>query len=192
MPRGALGPTRDVRGVVFHTHPPIVARLIYRMLRFGTEYVDRGQDYYEPGCPFRLIDRAVRMTGSGRSSSALSLRSEGHPAWTNVFRGGHAWHGACATLRSPCPCAGRGHDAWHARTGRCGIRGRSVRVPVGSRCPPAIASSAGDTGGWPSACSSSGGLTGRGYTPRVSHLPKPCSAYLDPELVRRVMALMVE
>ena len=47
-------------------------------------------------------------------------------------------------------------------------------------------------GQWPSACSSSGGLTGRGYTPRVSHLPKPRSAYLDPELVRRVMALMVE
>jgi hypothetical protein len=27
-----------------------LARLIYRMLRFGTEYVDRGQDYYERRC----------------------------------------------------------------------------------------------------------------------------------------------
>jgi hypothetical protein len=33
-------------------------------------------------CPFRLTHPSVRRTGCGRSSSALGLGSEGHPAWT--------------------------------------------------------------------------------------------------------------
>jgi hypothetical protein len=37
-------------------------------------------------CPFRLTHPSVRGTGCGRSSSALGLGSEGHPAWTYVFR----------------------------------------------------------------------------------------------------------
>ena len=37
-------------------------------------------------CPFRLTHPGVRRTGCGRSSGAPGLGSEGHPAWTNVFR----------------------------------------------------------------------------------------------------------
>ena len=39
-------------------------------------------------CPFRLIDRAVRMTGCVRSSSALSLWLRRTPRGDQVFRGG--------------------------------------------------------------------------------------------------------
>jgi len=37
-----------------------LARLIYRMLRFGTEYVDRGQDYYERRYQSRVVSNLVR------------------------------------------------------------------------------------------------------------------------------------
>jgi len=37
-----------------------LARLIYRMLRFGTDYVDRGQDYYERRYQSRVISHLVR------------------------------------------------------------------------------------------------------------------------------------
>ena len=37
-----------------------LARLIYRMLRFGTEYVDQGQDYYERRYQSRVVSTLVR------------------------------------------------------------------------------------------------------------------------------------
>ena len=37
-----------------------LARLIYRMLRFGTEYVDRGQDYYERRYQRRVVSTLMR------------------------------------------------------------------------------------------------------------------------------------
>jgi len=37
-----------------------LARLIYRMLRFGTDYVDRGQDYYERRYQGRVISNLMR------------------------------------------------------------------------------------------------------------------------------------
>jgi len=37
-----------------------LARLIYRMLRFGTEYVDRGQDYCERRYQSRVVSTLVR------------------------------------------------------------------------------------------------------------------------------------
>jgi len=37
-----------------------LARLIYRMLRFGTEYVDRGQDYYEQRYQSRVVAHLMR------------------------------------------------------------------------------------------------------------------------------------
>jgi transposase len=37
-----------------------LARLVYRMLRFGTEYVDRGQDYYERRYQSRVVSTLMR------------------------------------------------------------------------------------------------------------------------------------
>ncbi|MBI2525135.1 MAG: hypothetical protein HYY95_21795 [Candidatus Rokubacteria bacterium] len=37
-----------------------LARLIYGMLRFGTEYVDRGQDYYERRYQSRVVSTLTR------------------------------------------------------------------------------------------------------------------------------------
>jgi transposase len=37
-----------------------LARLIYCMLRFGTEYVDRGQDYYERRYQSRILSSLAR------------------------------------------------------------------------------------------------------------------------------------
>ena len=37
-----------------------LARLIYCMLRFGTEYVDRGQDYYERRYQSRVVSNLMR------------------------------------------------------------------------------------------------------------------------------------
>jgi hypothetical protein len=39
-----------------------------------------------PSCPFRLTHPSVRRTGCGSALSALGLGSEGHPAWTYLFR----------------------------------------------------------------------------------------------------------
>jgi hypothetical protein len=44
-------------------------------------------------CPFRLTDPGVRRAGCGRSSGAPGLGSEGHPAWTHVFRVEFQTHG---------------------------------------------------------------------------------------------------
>jgi transposase len=37
-----------------------LARLIYRMLRFGTDYVDVGQDYYERRYRHRVVSNLTR------------------------------------------------------------------------------------------------------------------------------------
>ena len=37
-----------------------LARLIYSMLRYGTEYVDRGQDYYERAYKERVVQNLTR------------------------------------------------------------------------------------------------------------------------------------
>jgi len=37
-----------------------LACLIYRMLRFGTDYVDRGQDYYERRYQGRVVSNLMR------------------------------------------------------------------------------------------------------------------------------------
>jgi hypothetical protein len=56
-----------------------VAKMIARLPTTGSPSPnegsrgDPGVRFARPACPFRLIDRAVRMTGCVRSSSALSL-----------------------------------------------------------------------------------------------------------------------
>ena len=37
-----------------------LARLLYSMLRYGTEYVDRGQDYYERAYKERVVQNLTR------------------------------------------------------------------------------------------------------------------------------------
>ena len=41
-----------------------LARLIYRMLRFGTEYVDQGQDYYEQRYRARVVSTLTRRAAA--------------------------------------------------------------------------------------------------------------------------------
>ena len=41
-----------------------LARLIYRMLRFGTEYVDQGQDYYEQRYRTRVVSTLTRRAAA--------------------------------------------------------------------------------------------------------------------------------
>ena len=115
----------------------------------------------------------------------VSGAGEFHPHARGADRSGRGGHLCGSEVK------GTGHPAGGmAVTGR-GAEWESGRSGASDVRPPSPAVPA-TLGGWPSACSSSGGLTGRGHTPRVSHLPKPRSAYLDPDLVRRVMALMAE
>ena len=49
--KARLGPAKAITATAHK-----LARLIYRMMKFGTTYVDRGQDYYE----LRYRDRILR------------------------------------------------------------------------------------------------------------------------------------
>jgi len=53
--RGRLGAPKAITATAHK-----LARLIYAMLRFGTEYVDRGQDYYEQRYQSRVISHLMR------------------------------------------------------------------------------------------------------------------------------------
>jgi transposase len=54
-----------------------LARLIYRMLRFGTDYVDRGQDYYERRYQSRVVSSLMRRA---HELGYTLIKSESPPA----------------------------------------------------------------------------------------------------------------
>jgi transposase len=53
--KARLGPPKAITATAHK-----LARLIYCMLRFGTEYVDRGQDYYERRHQNRILSSLTR------------------------------------------------------------------------------------------------------------------------------------
>src|SRR5262245_46218950 len=78
-----------------------LACLIYRMLRFGTDYVDRGQDYYERRYQGRVVSNLMRRA----QELGYTLTMNHSPATPSPAApcGSYLEEGNISTLRRPPP-----------------------------------------------------------------------------------------